>query len=324
MKKTKKYSMTKNIWDYRLDIVSYAFGKFFCNFNCFYCHKDYFFTPSVTSKQIHCPLSTGVELCNLALPGSYSIHLAGAGEPLLVPQKAFSEIITPFQSHSLCEKISITTNGYYLSEWVETLIKSKISDINVSLPTLSKRKYSQIMKIDIQRSKTIINRVITGIILASKNKLSTDINVCISYQFKKKELSKFLEFSNKHNVKVKFFSLIETNGNGALSKKLFDNFIELISSFGNLKPISNRNYSALELENSNLLIKTDQNRKRPMQCKTCSRFSICKESCWESIRISPWYIMPCSVRKDNIYWYKENNLESLRKKLDSGGKISNG
>jgi hypothetical protein len=59
---------------------------------------------------------------------------------------------------------------------------------------------------------------------------------------------------------------------------------------------------------------------KPTQCIECNKKKYCQEACWESIRITSWSVQPCSVRSDNIYWLEEENVESLKEKIISGGK----
>jgi dTMP kinase len=61
---------------------------------------------------------------------------------------------------------------------------------------------------------------------------------------------------------------------------------------------------------------------RPYECYSCNDFMRCEESCWRSVRISPWYVQPCGIRKDNLYWYHEENPYKLREQLADGGKLS--
>ncbi len=59
---------------------------------------------------------------------------------------------------------------------------------------------------------------------------------------------------------------------------------------------------------------------RPEACQKCPVKSKCVESCWQSVRITPWYIKPCGVRVDNVYFFTENSINNLKEKLKLGGK----
>ena len=76
-------------------------------------------------------------------------------------------------------------------------------------------------------------------------------------------------------------------------------------------------------ENSKVILKLFEGKSiRPENCNSCPERSNCLEGCWESIRITPWYIKPCGVRRDNVYFFEENSIQSLRTKLILGSKLS--
>lgn len=68
------------------------------------------------------PLVEGVQLCNQVLPGKFSLHLAGSGEPLLIPYDKLAPIVNPLTELENCTSISLTTNGYFLQDKVDELI----------------------------------------------------------------------------------------------------------------------------------------------------------------------------------------------------------
>jgi hypothetical protein len=75
-------------------------------------------------------------------------------------------------------------------------------------------------------------------------------------------------------------------------------------------------------DSSKIILKLFEGKSsRPENCNLCPMRSQCLEGCWESIRVTPWYIKPCGVRQDNVYFYEENSINSLKTKLISGSKM---
>ncbi|HQA29528.1 MAG TPA: hypothetical protein PLA02_09990 [Brevefilum fermentans] len=109
------------VWDFRLDLLAAAYGRFVCNYACPYCHRDYF-VQSIPAQIKPVPLVEGVQLCNQVLPGKFSLHLAGSGEPLLIPYDKLAPIVNPLTELENCTSISLTTNGYFLQDKVDELI----------------------------------------------------------------------------------------------------------------------------------------------------------------------------------------------------------
>lgn len=308
------------MWDYRLDLVSAYFEQFFCNLDCFFCHKDYFTLPKIKKKELK--LSEGVSLCSSILKGPYTIHLTGSGEPLLVPTIYFNETINELMQSDNCMKISLTTNGYYLFSWIKNLKRIGIRDINISLPTLNCDQYAKIMQTDISRAENIIKNVKKGIICAKNAGLNIDLNICLVSYMPEKHLDEILFFSEENDLSLKVFPLINLDYPTKEPKAFIQDFIKMLNKKGKLNMKETRRYLIQEWQigKVKLLIKEDQKDIKPIQCRECIKRDYCVEACWKSVRITKWSVQPCCVRDDNIYWYEENDLDSLSWKLKIGGK----
>jgi thymidylate kinase/MoaA/NifB/PqqE/SkfB family radical SAM enzyme len=252
------------------------------------------------------------------------LHLAGSGEPLLIPFDKFEKIISPFRKEKDCQKISVTSNGYFLEDRLDDLIKLGIYDVNVSIPCLDPKRYQSLMQVTLDEATKIIEKTKRGIELARKMGLVIDINVCVSYDIRE-YLNEFIDLSRKLHVPIKFFPVIAVPSINISSEN--DHFKLLITHLSRIKPPtieSTGRYMMVswDIDDARLCLKPGDVYKRPQECYQCACFLRCEESCWQSVRISPWYIQPCGIRTDNIYWYEEQDVSKLREQLIIGGKLS--
>src|ERR1700741_288478 len=111
-----------------------------CNLRCFYCmpEEEYEFTPAsklMQKEEIETLSKIFVDL------GVNKIRLTG-GEPLV--RKDASEIIRALSK--LPVKLTITTNGSRLHEFVDTLEQAGIPSLNINLDTLQPEKFQLITR----------------------------------------------------------------------------------------------------------------------------------------------------------------------------------
>ena len=111
-----------------------------CNLRCFYCmpEEEYAFTPTshlMQKEEIETLAKMFVGL------GVNKIRLTG-GEPLV--RKDAAEIITALSG--LPAKLTLTTNGSRLHEFVDTLEQAGIRSLNISLDTLQPEKFQLITR----------------------------------------------------------------------------------------------------------------------------------------------------------------------------------
>src|SRR5664279_5609806 len=113
-----------------------------CNLRCFYCmpEEDYEFTPASRLMQVGEIEALAKIFVNL---GVNKIRLTG-GEPLV--RKDAADIIMALSK--LPVKLTITTNGTRLHEYVDVLEKAGIQSLNISLDTLQPEKFQLITRRD--------------------------------------------------------------------------------------------------------------------------------------------------------------------------------
>lgn len=193
----------------------------------------------------------------------------------------------------------------------------------MSIPTLSPDKYEKIMNIDNGRAELCIAKTIAGIEAARDKGLDVDLNVCVSYDIVE-EIEAFIDLSAKYAVPIKLFPIISRHNQPRHeNNNYFQKLLTHLFSIRSPQIDFSGRYIKIIWEASSgakLIFKPGDFENRPVECYECAYFDLCEESCWESVRISPWYIQPCGIRTDNIYWFADNNLQELSTKLSGGGK----
>jgi molybdenum cofactor biosynthesis enzyme MoaA len=204
------------------------------------------------------------------------------------------------------EKV-MTTNAYLLPGKAELLYKNGVRRINVSVHDRS--IYNTKFK------KGIESAVENGIIICLNAIIERD---------KITSITEIIDFAKKYRVNIKFFPILGiTNEETTELLKIADAEIVKYSFMSKFDKTKNRMiYHITENIAASLKYPADFE-ERPETCQACYLRDKCLEGCWDSIRITPWYIKPCGVRTDNIYYFSQNDTDKLKEKLISGGKLLN-
>ncbi len=180
-----------------------------CNLRCFYCmpEDDYEFTPASRLMQAN-EIS---ELANIFVKlGVNKIRLTG-GEPLV--RKDAADIILALSK--LPVKLTLTTNGTRLHEYVEILQQANISSLNISLDTLQSDKFQLITRRD--QFKTVIDNIK---LLVAKD-FHVKINVVVMKGLNEGEINDFIEWTKYEPVHIRFIEFMPFTGNRWTSNKVF-------------------------------------------------------------------------------------------------------
>lgn len=180
-----------------------------CNLRCFYCmpEDDYEFTPASRLMQAN-EIS---ELANIFVNlGVNKIRLTG-GEPLV--RKDAAGIILALSK--LPVKLTLTTNGTRLHEYVETLQEANIRSLNISLDTLQSDKFQLITRRD--QFKTVFDNIK---LLAEKG-FHVKINVVVMKGLNEGEINDFIEWTKYEPVHIRFIEFMPFTGNRWTSNKVF-------------------------------------------------------------------------------------------------------
>jgi cyclic pyranopterin phosphate synthase len=158
-------------------------------------------------------------LCSLFIArGITNIRLSG-GEPLV--RKGVLRFISNLSRYIVSgdlNEITLTTNGSQLKSLSEDLFQSGVRRVNVSLDSLSEKKFSRITRRD------DLCNVIEGLEAAKKAGLKIKINTVVIKNKNLDEIDNIISWSHKNNFDI---SLIETMPMGLTDKDRIDQYISL-------------------------------------------------------------------------------------------------
>ncbi len=192
-----------------------------CNLNCTYCcpvnmpKATFSRKNQMSAEEIDTIVSVFVK------EGVKKIRLTG-GEPLI--RKDAKEIIERLSKYPV--ELTITTNGVYVHEFIQTFNKAGIRSVNVSLDTLKKEKNYFIS----QRDE--FKRVTENIDLLLKNNFHVKVNVVVMKNVNDDEILDFIEWTKDRLVHVRFIEFMPFTGNQWSNKKVISHkeILELIST----------------------------------------------------------------------------------------------
>ena len=187
-----------------------------CNYRCTYCMPEKMkFLPKkdlLTFEEMD-------HLCSLFIArGITNIRLSG-GEPLV--RKGILRFISNLSRYIVSgdlNEITLTTNGSQLKSLSEDLFQSGVRRVNVSLDSLSEKKFSRITRRD------DLCNVIEGLEAAKKAGLKIKINTVVIKNKNLDEIDNIISWSHKNNFDI---SLIETMPMGLTDKDRIDQYISL-------------------------------------------------------------------------------------------------
>lgn len=174
-----------------------------CNFRCKYCMP-----PDGVNYKPHDEIMRYEEILIFAKiavnAGVKRIRLTG-GEPLV--RKGLEKLIYQLNKLEGLEDISLTTNGYLLSECADKLARVGLDRINVSLDTLNRKKFEEISLVD------GLPEVLAGLKAAKKAGLDPiKINTVLIRGFNDDEVSDFIQFTKSNNYNFRFIEFMPLNG----------------------------------------------------------------------------------------------------------------
>ena len=171
-----------------------------CNLSCKYCksENDELLPQQMNLKQ----LKTLIKVLN-------DLHFRKlrftGGEPLLC--KDIVEILEYAKNQENIKDIGLTTNGIFLDQYLEGLVKAGLKRINISLDTLKKQRYQEITGAD------YLERVIHNIVMAKNKGLIVKVNAVLMKGVNDDEIADFLKFGRENDVQVRFIELMTIGDN---------------------------------------------------------------------------------------------------------------
>ena len=141
--------------------------------------------------------------------GVTKIRLTG-GEPLL--RKDFETIYNGLTK--LPAEIGITTNAVLLDKYLPLFKEKEMKSINISLDTLSKKKFHEITRRD------QFDRVMNNIYATLNAGIQPRINVVLLRDFNENEINDFIELTKDMPLIIRFIEFMPFEGNEWKTEKL--------------------------------------------------------------------------------------------------------
>lgn len=174
-----------------------------CNFRCIYCspaEKQFRF---VEHEHI-LRFEEILEIVWVAVKmGISKVRITG-GEPLV--RRGVVNFVKQLKMIKDLEDISMTTNGYFLSEMAHSLKEAGLNRVNISLDSLERKKFRTITGFD------GLEKVMEGIDIAIKEGFApVKLNVVLLKGFNDKEIVNFIRLSIDKPLSIRFIELMPTN-----------------------------------------------------------------------------------------------------------------
>ncbi len=179
-----------------------------CNMRCFYCmpEEDYDFTPVSKLMQAH-------EIEALAKifveEGVDKIRLTG-GEPLV--RKDAADILLALSK--LPVKLTLTTNGTRLHEFLPVLQEAGVRSLNISLDTLQADKFQ------VMTRRNLFDKIYNNIHLLIDHGFHVKVNMVVMKGLNDNEIPDFIAWTKHTPVHVRFIEFMPFSGNRWTSNKV--------------------------------------------------------------------------------------------------------
>ena len=176
-----------------------------CNFRCAYCLPD-----GCSSAADPEPLSLaeiGRLVSAFAGLGVWKVRLTG-GEPTL--RRDICEIVRSIAATPGVTRVGLTTNGYRVAGLVPELQRAGLSALNVSVDSLDAERFARVT--GFRRLDRIVAGVEAGL---AAGITSVKVNAVLLRSMDDAELDRFLAWTRKLPLSVRFIELMQTGDNGA-------------------------------------------------------------------------------------------------------------
>ena len=172
-----------------------------CNLRCFYCmpEEEYEFTPASKLMQAE-EIETIAKI--FVANGVNKIRLTG-GEPLV--RKDAADIIR--RLGALGVRLTLTTNGTRLHDFMDVIKAAGITSLNISLDTLDKDRFMLMTRRD------QYDRVRSNIALAIREDLHVKVNVVAMKGLNDGEIVDFIRWTKDEPIHVRFIEFMPFSGN---------------------------------------------------------------------------------------------------------------
>ncbi len=254
-----------------------------CNFQCIYCHKE---GENYNHKSRELALSDVEKIVKVAAQlGFKKVKITG-GEPLV--RKDIVEVVRRISCIDGIEDLSLTTNGYFLSNYATKLKKAGLTRVNISLPALNREKFKYITGVD------GLPEVLEGIEAAIEAGLEpVKINVPVLKDLNEDEVWRIISYAEKLGVDVQ---LIEYHSPDPFSEEYLRFHVSLkpivkkleeISVGKVVRPLQAR---PVYLLRGRIKVELVEPMFNPLFCLNCRKLRVTSDGKFK----------PCFFRNDNL------------------------
>jgi len=199
-----------------------------CNYRCIYCkpEEQFEFIPHEEILRYEEIVEIIEEAVNL---GVTKVRITG-GEPLA--RKGVVDFIKKLREIKKLEDISLTTNGFFLSEYAEKLKDAGLNRVNISLDSLQEEKYKKITR------GGSLEKVLKGIDSALKaGLLPIKINTVLIRGINDDEVEDFVRLALERPLNIRFIEFMPSG------EELKDNYRDKFISVLEIKESLAEKYS---------------------------------------------------------------------------------
>jgi len=194
-----------------------------CNYRCIYCQPEepFEFIPHEEILRYEEIVEIIEETVKL---GINKVRITG-GEPLA--RKGVVGFIKKLREIKKLEDISLTTNGFFLSEYAEKLKEAGLNRVNISLDSLQEEKYKKITR------RGSLEKVLKGIDSALKaGLLPIKINTVLIRGINDDEVEDFIRLALERPLNIRFIEFMPSGEE--LKDNYRDKFISVLEIKENL------------------------------------------------------------------------------------------
>lgn len=174
-----------------------------CNFKCTYCMPEH---PIWEKKSNFLSFEELFAFCQIMVDaGIEQIRITG-GEPLI--RSGVIHFISQLQNLKTkgLKRISLTTNGHYLTKYAHPLKLVGLDDLNVSLDTLNADQFLKI-------TGNKLSPVLDGIERAIKVGLNLKINTVLMKNINEDQILDLVAWSKERKIQIRFIEFMPLDGN---------------------------------------------------------------------------------------------------------------